>query len=370
MHAIIVGGGIGGLSAAVGLHRAGWRVTVLERAHAFGEIGAGIVLWPNALRALRFIGLAAEVDALAKPQGSGGIRRTDGRWLSRWDVAQIEEAMGSPTVGIHRAHLHRTLLEALPADALHAGVEVGSLDDLDPADMVIGADGIDSVVRRSLWPDHPGPVYSGFTAWRGVCSYDGTVEIGGTLGRGSEAGIVPLADGRIYWYTSMMAPAGVRHEDEKAFVLREFGSWHSPFPELFRATEAHSVLHHDIFYLNVPLPSYVSGRVAVLGDAAHAMTPHLGQGACQAIEDAAVLAWVARQSSDAAAILADYDRLRRPRSQAIAKASARTGRISSGLRNPLAAALRDAAIRALPPKASLRNMAKLASWRIEDPTRK
>ncbi len=360
--AVVVGGGIGGLSAAVGLHQAGWQVRVLERAPRFSEIGAGIVLWPNALRALRYLGLGEQVDAISEPQRSGGMRRPDGRWITRMDGQTLEATFGSPAIGIHRAHLHQTLLDALPAEALHAGVDVRHLSDVGEADLIIAADGIDSNLRKELWPTHPGSAYSGFTAWRGVCHYDGYVDIGGTLGRGAEAGIVPLADGRVYWYTSMKSAPGIRHDDEKVFVLKEFGSWHDPLPALIEATPAEGVLHHDINFLAVPMPSYVSGRVALLGDAAHAMTPHLGQGACQALEDAAVLKAAASRAGEVTEILAFYDRHRRPRSQSIAKLSRQTGGFTSGITNPVMERLRNGIMGVTPTSMAMRSLAKIASW--------
>jgi 2-polyprenyl-6-methoxyphenol hydroxylase-like FAD-dependent oxidoreductase len=369
-HAVVIGGGIGGLSAAVGLHRIGWRVTVLERTESFAEIGAGITLWPNAQRALRALGLADELRSLVRPQRSGGLRTSTGRWLARWDGAQLERRLGSPMVAVHRAQLHRMLLAALPAAALRCGIEVrrvggdGSLPgiDLEPADLIVAADGIDSRTRAQHWPDHPAPSYAGCTAWRGICRPPGHPDIAVSWGRGTEFGLVPLVDGRVYWYASMREQAGTRHDDEKEFVRTQFGSWHSPIGDLIDATPAGSVLHHDIFQLSVPLKSYVAGRVALLGDAAHAMTPHLGQGGCQAIEDAAVLTYALARFTDPTTALAYYDRQRRPRSQSIARASYRIGRLTSTLAHPLAVAARDTAIRLAPPAMSIRGMASVADW--------
>ncbi|MGW2995371.1 FAD-dependent monooxygenase, partial [Streptomyces sp. NPDC001193] len=176
----VVGGGIGGLAAAVALHRRGWRVEVLERAGDFTELGAGISLWPNALRALEVLGLAGAVRALGAVEATGGVRDRRGRWLSRTDNAELARRFGHPLVVLHRADLLRVLREALPADSLRSGSEVSTIRDEgnrsvvvhrggeSRPDLVVGADGLHSAVRRALWPDAAGPRYAGYTAWRMV----------------------------------------------------------------------------------------------------------------------------------------------------------------------------------------------------------
>ncbi|HEY0700235.1 MAG TPA: FAD-dependent oxidoreductase, partial [Micromonospora sp.] len=304
--AVVVGGGIGGLSAALALRRAGWTVTVLERAPRFEPVGAGIALMANALRGLDELGVGPAVRAEGRVDASGGIRRWDGRWLTRVDGAEMARVLGTAALGIHRATLHRILADALPGNALVAGAEVVGVTAGPPpevtwlrdgerctvrADLVVGADGIHSVLRSRLWPQLPPPVYAGATAWRGVTRrrWDGELLVAASWGPGAEFGMVPLGDGRIYWYGAVNAPAGQRFPDEMAAVRARFGSWHPPIPALLDATDADSVLRNDIHHLATPLPGYVRGGVALLGDAAHAMTPYLGQGAGQAIEDAVVL---------------------------------------------------------------------------------
>ncbi|MFF4874590.1 FAD-dependent monooxygenase [Micromonospora sp. NPDC000668] len=154
-----------------------------------------------------------------------------------------------------------------------------------------------------------------------------------------------------------------RVPDELAAVRERFGDWHAPIPALLAATPPEVVLRNDIHHLAAPLPSYVRGRVALLGDAAHPTTPNLGQGAGQAIEDAVVLGAVCAAGAEGLpAALAAYDRQRRPRSQAIARASYRAGRYGQQLRNPLAVTVRDAALRLAPARAALRGMARYADW--------
>ncbi|MFD9704384.1 FAD-dependent monooxygenase [Lentzea sp. NPDC059081] len=343
MKAIVVGGGIGGLAAAVSLRRVGWEVVVHERAAAFGEIGAGVGVMPNAMRALEWMGVDAEVRRLGTPRVSGGVRSSDGRWLVHLpDVGQEK------VTAMHRADLHGVLLRALPSEILFNDAEVTSVEDLD-ADLVVAADGINSRLRAELLPDAPGPVYAGATAWRGVAPGPFDLPISQTLGPGGEAGVLPLGDGRVCWYVAAMAPA-----EADLDPLELFAGWHDPLPSLLASTP--EVIRHDIYALPL-LPTFVSGRVALLGDAAHAMTPYLGQGACMALEDAVTLAVC---DGD----LVRYDALRRPRTQAVWRGSRLAGRFGIEVRSPIAVALRDLVLRALPSSAAVRGMTQFATWEL------
>ncbi|MDX8146470.1 FAD-dependent monooxygenase [Lentzea sp. BCCO 10_0061] len=343
MKAIVVGGGIGGLAAAVSLRRVGWEVVVHERAAAFGEIGAGVGVMPNALRALKWMGVADEVRRLGTPRVSGGVRAVDGRWLVHLpDVGQEK------VIAMHRADLHGVLLRALPSEILRTDTEVTSADDLD-ADLVVAADGINSRLRAELLPDAPGPVYAGATAWRGVAPGPCDLPLSQTLGPGGEAGVLPLGDGRVCWYVAVVAPAQADLDPVSLFA-----DWHDPLPHLIVSTA--DVIRHDIYELPL-LPTFVKGRVALLGDAAHAMTPYLGQGACMALEDAVTLASV---DGD----LARYDALRRPRSQSVWKGSRMAGRFGIEVRSPIALALRNFAFRVVPSSLAVRGMTRFSTWEI------
>ncbi|MFF5533556.1 FAD-dependent monooxygenase [Streptomyces cinerochromogenes] len=375
--AVVVGGGIGGLAAALGLRRIGWEVRVVERAATLADAGAGISLHANGLRALDAVGVGAEVRAAARPQYTGGTRTPSGRWLARMDGTLLERELGSPIVGIPRAVLHRLLRAALPAECLLVGETVHTLDLSAPdrvgvplgdrvldADLVVAADGVHSRLRGLLCPDHPGPVYGGSTVLRAIT--DGPVEVRTdfelTWGPGVEFGHSGFADGRAEWHAVLNAPPGVRHTDPLGVLRERFRDWHEPIPALLAATRPEAVLHHDIHELLTPLPAFTAGRVALLGDAAHAMTPHLGQGACQALEDAATLAAALAGEPSVGAALARYDAERRPRAQSVARAARQAGRMGQQLSHPLAVALRDTGLRLAPSRATMRAILRHADW--------
>lgn len=375
--AVVVGGGIGGLAAAIGLRLVGWEVTVVERARALADAGAGISLHANGIRAMDVLGVGEAVRAAGRPQYTGGTRVPGGGWLARMDGAVLERELGTPIVGIPRAALHRLLRAALPSEHLVVGAEVTSVDHSVPdrvrvavgdgvleADLVVAADGVGSRLRAQLFPHHPGTVYSGSTVLRAVTEHpvelDTDFEL--TWGEGAEFGHIAFADGRAEWHAVLNSPSGVRHADPLAVMRRRFGSWHAPIPALLEATRPDAVLHHDIHELATPLPTFTVGRAVLLGDAAHAMTPNLGQGACQALEDAVVLAAALATEATVEAALTRYDAERRRRSQSVARAARQAGRMGQRLRHPLAVTLRNTALRLAPSRATVRAILRHADW--------
>lgn len=330
--AIVIGGGIGGLAAAVALHRVGWRVTVLERTPVLREIGAGMSQAPNAMRALDVLGVGEQARSVGVPTyAAANLRTPDGRHLQR---ARPGDA--TALLAFHRADLHRVLLEAVADDCVLTGAEVTDLrqeagkmtvgfgDTELTADLVVAADGIRSTARRLLWPAAPPPRFLGRTAWLGVAEVAG-LPGSITLGPGGYFLIHPIARGRAYWaYVTTADRPGIRYDQEKTEVARRIGTWHDPIPQLIGATPPEAVIHIDIHDLD-RLPTYVNGRVALLGDAAHAMSPDRGQGAGQSIEDAVVLAAALANEPTLDAALRRYDTERRPRTQATARGARKDG---------------------------------------------
>ena len=376
MEAVVAGGGIGGLAVAAGLAGRGWDVTVLEQTAEFSVVGSAISLWPNAFRALETVGAAVPAGHLG---ATGGLRDWRGRWIVRMDERMdgVAEHTARAVVA-HRHDLRTALLESVPAHCRRVGVRVtgariegtravvehegGELS----ADLLVGADGINSAVRRALWPTAEEPRYSGQTAWRMILPRaSSTADWAETWGPGAVFGMFPMSDDRVYCYGTGTVPAGQRSPDgELAELRRRFGDWCDPVPAVLAAATEDQVLRNDIHYLP-PLRTYVHGPVALLGDAAHAMTPNLGQGGCQALEDAATLSVAVATQPDLATALRRYDELRRPRTQAMAR-KALLGRTVSHLSWAPARGARNAVLRAVPKPVFIRSLAQPFSWNPED----
>jgi 2-polyprenyl-6-methoxyphenol hydroxylase-like FAD-dependent oxidoreductase len=356
----IIGAGVGGLATAVGLQRHGVEAHVFEQSATVETVGSGLSIFGNGRTALRAIGLGHGFDEIGG-DGMGelpsGQRRPDGRWLA------VAPAAASAEVRVvHRAALHALLVSALAPRTLHLGTAV-SADTLN-FDVVVGADGLRSRTRE-LWADAPAIRYAGYSAWRGVTDGPFAVDAASeTWGDGLRFGIAPLADGRVYWFAVASMPESRPMSGELRRVQKLFAGWHDPVAGLLAATDPATVIRHPIADLATPLRSYVRDRTVLLGDAAHAMTPDLGQGANQALEDAAtlsILLGAARTTSEIDTALARYDDLRLPRTQLMARRSRLMGRVaqSSGR---LRTSMRDTVMRMAPPSAMGMQLAAIQAW--------
>jgi 2-polyprenyl-6-methoxyphenol hydroxylase-like FAD-dependent oxidoreductase len=361
--ALIVGAGIGGLSAGIALRQAGWAVRIFERAASPRELGFGLALAPNAIAALRELGVADTVIArgFAPARIRGEIRRMDGTVLKRADVPVARALGGTLTIALRPA-LHGALLEAVGLDTVSVASEAVGFDvhgnrvmlrladgATAEGDLLVGADGARSVICSLLHPKMPQPRSSGIIAVRGAVH--GAVshlrENVGVyyLGPGVESTFVRASDTGIYWYLSLareLVPEGMR---DPAAIVAHLAPRFDP---TFRAiTAATTDLRVDELFDRNPLPFWSRRIVTLLGDAAHPLLPHTGQGAAQAIVDAVTLGRLLTGGAAVEDALVAYERERLPKTTVLLGQGRRTARLMRTT-NPMVSYLREWAIRLVP----------------------
>lgn len=343
--AVVVGAGVGGLATALGLRRAGWQVTVLDRRAELERYGTALGIHPTAQAALDRLGVGEEFRAKAVPYRNARIRTPAGKIRARIPLERIERKAGKPELLVSRPYLIDALLAGL--DRLgDARIKLGeNVTDTAPLsadhDLVIGADGIGSAVRRACFGSRSAPRRTGTAAWIGIADFE-TGVYGETWGEGRFFGMTPIEPGRTNWYAT--APEATTADELRA----HFDGWHDPVPRVLAGTDPATWIRYDVRHLYPALPAFTQGgHTALVGDAAHAMTPNLGQGACTALLDAEALARaVARHDTPGGlpAALRAYDAERRRAAQRVAFASRTLHRVMSTRHTRL----RDTLLRVLP----------------------
>ncbi|MFE7532342.1 FAD-dependent oxidoreductase [Kitasatospora sp. NPDC057542] len=327
--AVVVGAGVGGLATAIGLRRAGWQVSIRERRTELERYGTAFGLHPAAQDALDRLGVGEAVRRRAVPYRSAQVRTPDGRVLARLPLERIERKAGRPELLLSRPYLIDALmaeLDALGDVTVELDENVTDVAALSPGyDLLVGADGLRSVVRAAHFGTASEPRKAGAVAWIGIADFEGGV-YGETWGKGRFFGMTPVEPGRTNWYAAV--PEGTT-----AAELRDcFKDWHDPIPRILAGTDPATWIRYEMRHLFPALPTFVhDGKIALVGDAAHAMTPNLGQGACTAILDAEALtrAVVRHGRASLSDALRAYDRERRRSAQRIAFASRNLHRIVS-----------------------------------------
>jgi 2-polyprenyl-6-methoxyphenol hydroxylase-like FAD-dependent oxidoreductase len=356
--AVIAGAGIGGLAAGVALRRAGWTVRIHERAASPRQLGFGLLLAPNALSALHELGVADAVTSGAVPATGAEIRHLNGRLIRRFRAPA-----GLPTVAL-RTELHGALLAGLGDDVLRLGSEVVSFSQTpravmlwladgstDIADVFIGADGVHSAIRRQLHPREPPPRPSGFCAVRGV-AYGvggrlGDLAAVGYLDDGVEAATARASGAAVYWYLSLLSadlPTGTR--TAAAVLDRLVRRFEPALKAIVSATKPDDMRFDELFERD-PLGSWGEGRATLLGDAAHPVLPHTGQGAAQALEDAVALGLALSDDVDSQHALRRYEGVRMRRTRTFVRLGPRIARVTT-TRSASIQLVRAAGIRLIP----------------------
>lgn len=364
---IIAGGGIGGLALGIALRRHGIEAVVYERAATFGNTGSGIVLAPNGMKAIDHIdpelGAAVRRTGRPDPGDAPSYMLTErGNVLSARPFGDLEGRWGGPLVPIMRADMHRLLVDAAAAAGLpvyHGSAITGFTQDNDTVtaclddgrrvsgDVLVGADGLRSAIRPGVVGDTP-LVYSGMTSVRGVAPTPAAYPNGFlTTGRGAQFFAAAVSDARLYWVATFKAPEAAWTARPPEHVMielqRVYRGWHAPIAAMLAATDAAELVVTDIHDRD-PVQRWSAGRVVLLGDAVHPMTPMMGQGANMALEDAARLADLLAHSADVAPAFETYQRERAPRVAKVVKQSRMIAKMGQ-LSHPVAVAVRNGMMR-------------------------
>lgn len=359
--ALIVGAGIGGLAAGIALRRRDWNVRIYERRSAAGESGFGLLLAPNALSALSELGLA---DSLCSRTASGQgieIRQLNGRLIRRFSTPP-----GGRAVVALRRDLYGALLDAAGPDTLKLDSEAVGLNEdpqqvtvhlangnVDSGAVLIGADGVGSMVRKHLHPNEQPPRPSGFSAVRGV-AYGVSGCLGGLaalgyLDNGIEAAATRASSDAVYWYMSLLSAETPDNRSTVEGILgMRFRELDPVLREIVTATNPGDVRFDELFERD-PLPTWGAGRLTLLGDAAHPLLPHTGQGAAQALEDAVALGLVLSSPQHLSDALRRYEKIRIHRTRKLVKLGPRIARITT-TRNVLIRFVRTFALRFVPDR--------------------
>ena len=367
--AVVVGGGIGGLTAALFLQRAGLRVQAVERRTAVFEVNTGILLWPFAARRLAELGLEPKLHGIGSPVLRLVHVDPSGEMLASWDLSRMAERAGAAIWDVHRSGLVRVLSEALDEGALVLGADCVGVELARTAatavcrggttftgDVVIGADGVHSTVRSQIAPDVP-LARDEIVVWRGVADVGEDVVPAGlhlrVMGPGRLFGVGRLAGEQVRWYAGDTRPAGTSARTAADEVLARFGDGCEPVGRILAATDPRDVLVNDTPHAR-PFRPWGRDRLTLLGDAAHPTLPTLATGGGMAIEDAAALCEaLAASHGDPQATLRGYERERRSAAARLHYATAAVARLLA-IRRPRAVALRAGAFGATPHRAARR----------------
>lgn len=369
----ILGGGIAGLSTAIALKNAGIETMVFEAAPEIKPVGAGLGLGANAIKAFKILGIDKEVMNAGRFLPSFTVYNQDGKIITRTDSVSVSKKYGLDNFTIHRADLHKLLLSKINPATVETNKRVERIEQnkntiflhfkdgtVHETDYLIAAEGIHSVVRNYLLPQSK-PRYAGYTCWRAVIDNTNLQlnECSETWGTKGRFGIVPLADNKIYWFACVntIAENPVMKNFTTGNLLDQFAGYHYPIPAILKETKNESLIWADINDIK-PINKYAFNNILLIGDAAHATTPNLGQGACQAIEDAVILAEEIKNCSNLVTAFKQFEQKRLRRTHWIVNTSKSVGKVAQ-LENKFLAAVRNFLLKHLLESVNDRQLKKI-----------
>ncbi|RWR11332.1 FAD-dependent urate hydroxylase HpxO [Paenirhodobacter populi] len=309
MKAIIIGAGMGGLTAGIALKRIGYDVDIYERVTEVKPVGAALSLWPNGVKCLNYLGLHEQARTLAGQMDTMAyVDGLDGSVMTQFSLEPLYKEVGQRAWPVARADLQLMLMDAFGLDRIHLGRELASVSEADgvvtatftdgatvTGDLLIGADGAHSGVRTYVWGHKAERRYTGYVNWNGLIEIDESIAPATQwttfVGEGKRVSVMPVAEGRFYFFFDVPLPQGLPN-DRATYqnTLREnFRGWAAPVQKLIDSIDPARTNRVEILDID-PNPVWVKGRVAILGDSAHNTAPDIGQGGCMAMEDSVVLA--------------------------------------------------------------------------------
>ena len=378
MKAAIIGAGIGGLSTAIALQQAGIDFEIYEAAPELKPVGAGIVMASNAMQVFQRLAIEKKIiEAGLEIVNAYGVDQNFSLISGLRVKEKVASRYGVGSYAFHRGRLQQVLFNEIDAKKIQLNKKLTSLNQSNQTvtlsfedgssaevDLVIGADGIKSAVRKNIFGEIP-LRYSGQTCWRGMTKFTlphdkqfNSYEMWGNE-KGLRFGFVPTAPDEVYYFTTFYTAANGKDDPSlvKENLLKDYSCFGDLATQIIEATPRENIIRSDIFDLK-PITQWWRGRVALLGDAAHATTPNLGQGGCQAVEDAYVIARCLKENSSIEKAFEQYQKIRYEKAVHVVNMSWRFGKVTN-IGNPIVQAVRNGFMRMMPESMAIRQLDKI-----------
>ena len=360
MNIDIIGAGIGGLTTAIALEQKGIKTRIFEQAEQIKPVGAGIILANNAMQVYEKLGLRKIIEENGNPISSMNITKSNLKPLSKIDLSYFEQKHNTKNIAIHRGTLQQILIDKLKSTKINLNHKLTSIventngyylkfenGEQIQSSTILGADGLNSIVRQNLFPNNS-IRNANQICWRGITEYELPTkfknELNEAWGKSGRFGFVQIAENKVYWY-ALKSFEKSKNEFSINDLEQYFSNYNSVIIDIIKSTKKEHINTAEILDLK-PIHIWYKKNVCLIGDAAHATTPNMGQGACQSIEDAFVLSECLDKYGITKAF-SEYQKLRLPKAHQVVKASWLVGKMAH-LKNPILIGLRNQMLRLTP----------------------